>query len=85
MSDSDEHLNDPCHDLRVLVIDDNEAEAEAAVEALERIGCVCRMATSGRDGLELIRDGRVDVILTDLVMNDVDGMAIIEETKRRDL
>ena len=82
MSDSEQQANDPCRDLRVLVIDDNEAEAEAAVEALERVGCACRMATTGRQGLELIRNGHVDVVLTDLVMNDVDGMAIIEETKR---
>jgi len=71
-----------CRDLRVLVIDDNEAEAEAAAEALERIGCRCRIATSGSDGLEVIRDGQADVVLTDLVMGEIDGLRIIEETKR---
>ena len=69
-------------DLRVLVIDDHEAEAQAAAEALERIGCACRIATGGREGLEMIREGGVDLVLTDLVMHDVSGMTIVAETKR---
>jgi len=78
-SNEAEHV---CRDLRVLVIDDNEAEAEAAAEALKRIGCRCRIVTSGSDGLEVIRDGKADVVLTDLVMGEIDGLRIIEETKR---
>ena len=72
----------PAPALRVLVIDDDPAEAAAAAEALERIGCHCTIATSGRDGLEVIREGEVDVVLTDLVMHDVTGLEIVEETKR---
>ena len=69
-------------DLRVLVIDDHQAEAEAAAEALKRIGCRCRTATSGAEGLEIIRQGGLDLVLTDLIMHDVSGMQIVEETKR---
>jgi len=78
------HTREPAKslDLDVLVIDDNRAEAEAAAEALERIGCRCTVADSGRDGLEIIREGNVDLILTDLVMRDVSGIQIVEETKR---
>ena len=75
-------MRELCRDLRVLVIDDNEAEAEAAAEALERIGCRCRIAVSGNEGLEIIRDGEVDVVLTDLIMHDVDGLRVTAETKR---
>jgi two-component system, NtrC family, response regulator HydG len=70
-----------CKGLRVLVIDDNEAEAESSAEALERIGCDVRIATGGAEGLELIRNGGIDLVVTDLVMNDVDGMAITQATK----
>ena len=72
----------PCRDLRVLVIDDDRAQAEAAAEALERIGCDCRIATGGREGLGIIHEGSTDLVLTDLVMHDVNGLAIVEETKR---
>ena len=69
-------------DLNVLVIDDEPSVAAAVAEALEGIGCRCRTATSGREGLEIIREGNVDLVLTDLVMRDVSGIEIIEETKR---
>ena len=74
--------NEDALDLRVLVIDDDEPEAEAAGEALERIGCACRIATSGAEGLELVRAGEMDVVLTDLMMKDVSGLEIVEETKK---
>jgi two-component system response regulator HydG len=71
-------------DLKVLVIDDEPNVAEAVAETLERIGCHCRTATSGREGLERIREGDVDLVLTDLVMGvgDNGGIEIVEETKR---
>ena len=69
-------------DLRVLVIDDNDAEARTAAEVLESIGCRCRIATSGREGLDIIHEGNVDLVVTDLVMHDVNGIEIVEETKR---
>ena len=72
---------DDALDLKVLVIDDNEAEARSAAEAIERIGCECRVATSGAEGLETIRAGGLDLILTDLVMRDVSGLAIVAEVR----
>jgi len=74
--------NEQCSGLRVLVIDDDRAEAETHAEVLESIGCECRIATTGAEGLDVIRSGEVDVVLTDLVMHDVSGMRITEETKK---
>ena len=34
-------------------------------------------ATNGRKGLEAARNGRVDVIVTDFMMPDMDGMAML--------
>ncbi len=72
----------PRLDLKVLVIDDEPSVAEAVAETLERIGCHCRIATSGHEGLERIREGNLDLVLTDLVMGDNGGIEIVEETKR---
>ena len=76
------HETPAAQDLRVLVIDDHANDAEAAAEVLERIGCRCRIATSGQEGLEIIRQGDLDLVLTDLIMHDVSGLAIVEETRR---
>jgi two-component system, NtrC family, response regulator HydG len=73
---------EPRLDLKVLVIDDEPSVAQAVADTLERIGCDCRTATSGHEGLERIREGNVDLVLTDLVMGDNGGIEIVEETKR---
>ena len=67
--------------VSVLIIDDDEGHAQAVADSLERIGCDCRMATSGTQGLELIESDNFDVIITDLRMDDVDGLTILSKAK----
>jgi len=67
----------------VLVIDDDAAHAETLGEALERLGYAPLVATSGARGLELLRSEDVDVVLTDLRMAGVDGMAVLEAAGRK--
>ena len=69
--------------VRVLVIDDEDSHARATAEALEKVGYQCVVTTEGREGLRHIKLGRFDVIITDLVMKDVDGMEILKETRAR--
>jgi two-component system response regulator HydG len=68
--------------LRVLVIDDNASFAAAMAETLERVGYECVVATSGREGARLIDNDEFDVILTDLKMADLDGLAIVRKAKQ---
>jgi len=67
----------------ILVIDDEEGHAEAAAEALERVGHRCVIANSGEEGLQIIDEQPVDLIVTDLKMHDVDGMAVLERAKKK--
>jgi two-component system, NtrC family, response regulator HydG len=67
--------------LRVLVIDDNASFAATMAETLERVGYECVVATSGREGARLIDSDEFDVILTDLRMADIDGLAILRKAK----
>ncbi len=83
---------DPLHDnapaskpgegLRVLIIDDEEALAETLVESLERVGYQCTFVTSGSAGARKIETEDFDVILTDLKMEDMDGLAILRKAKQ---
>jgi len=66
---------------RVLIIDDDEAHAEALADGLEVDGYRCKLAHSGREGLEQISEQSFDAILTDLVMHDVSGLEVLRETK----
>src|SRR6266436_6177965 len=68
--------------LRVLIIDDEELHAEAVAESLARIGYECMIATSGKAGAEKIERDDFDVILTDLRMEDMDGLALLRKAKQ---
>jgi two-component system response regulator HydG len=67
--------------VRVLIVDNETAHAEAVAESLERVGYRCTVATTGPRGAELIEQDEFDIIITDLMMNDVDGLAILAKAK----
>lgn len=64
-------------DYRLLIIDNDPAHARAMTESLERVGHRCTVATSGPEGAKLIERETYDLVITDMVMNDVDGMQIL--------
>jgi two-component system response regulator HydG len=68
---------------RVLIVDNDQSHAETVAESLTRVGFSCRVATSGTQGAAMIDDGEYDVIITDLVMNDIDGFGILTHAKRQ--
>lgn len=68
-------------DLRVLVVDNDKDHAQAMVESLERLGYHCTKATSGPEGLQAIEQAAFDLIITDLVMNEVDGMGVLKAAR----
>jgi two-component system response regulator HydG len=65
----------------VLIVDNDQAHAETVAETLQRVGLHCRVATSGTEGARLIGERDFDVIITDLVMHDVDGLEILARAK----
>ena len=69
--------------IRVLIVDNEVAHAQAVAESLERVGYDCTVATSGPQGLKQIEQDVFDVVITDLVMNDADGLAILKYAKER--
>jgi two-component system response regulator HydG len=68
-------------DIRVLIVDNEPAHAHAMAESLEREGYPCAVATSGPEGARQIDQETYDVVVTDLVMNDVDGMELLSRCK----
>ncbi|MFN4257910.1 MAG: sigma 54-interacting transcriptional regulator [Gemmataceae bacterium] len=68
--------------LRVLIIDDEEHHAEAVAESLERVGYECVIVTTSQAGAKKIEQEEFDVVLTDLRMEGMDGMAIVRKVKK---
>ena len=71
----------PTASVRTLIVDNDRAHAHTMAEILQRIGFPCDVATSGPEGLRQVQQNTYDVVITDLVMNDVDGMQLLARTK----
>ena len=68
-------------DANILIIDDEKDQADAIAESLRKVGYTCSTSVSGNNVLDIIRRDGVDVVITDLVMQEIDGMKILKETK----
>lgn len=66
---------------RVLIVDNEPHHARAMAESLERVGYSCVVAVSGAEGAQKLQEDTFDVVVTDLVMNDVDGMEVLARAK----
>ena len=63
---------------RILVVDD-EAHVRSMISAtLERQGYEVLVASGGREALEAIDQGGFELILTDIVMQEGNGLALLE-------
>jgi two-component system, NtrC family, response regulator HydG len=67
--------------IRVLIVDDDDAHAQAVSESLVRIGCDSTVANSGKKGVSLIESENFDVIVTDMMMDGVDGLGVLGKAK----
>ena len=65
----------------ILVVDDNSANREMLGRRLEREGHRVQLAESGRQALEVLRARRVDLVLLDVMMPQVDGYEVLRQLK----
>ena len=70
---------------RILVIDDDDLMVQSYRRALTRMGHNVDSASNGREALTRFRESAFDVILSDLAMPDMDGIAFLRELRRFDL
>jgi diguanylate cyclase (GGDEF)-like protein len=62
---------------RILVIDDDAITRTVLLRQLTQRGFEARGATSGAEGLEIIRTGWPQAVLCDYLMPGVDGLAVV--------
>ncbi len=66
----------------ILVIDDDEQFNLMLKSALEIKGYNVETASNGRDAKALYQNKQYDVIITDIIMPDVDGYEVILDLRR---
>lgn len=67
---------------RVLVVDDSISVRKVASKLLKNAGFDVELAVDGLQGLELLRTGDFDVVMTDLEMPQMNGYELISEVRR---
>src|SRR5579862_7755931 len=69
---------------RILVVDDEETIREIVSSMLTAAGYKCRQACSGMEALALLESGEeFELMLSDLMMANLDGIGLLERTKER--
>ncbi len=66
---------------RILLIDDDSAERSHVTARLEEGGYAVTAASSGGEGLALLRDGHFDAVVLDLVMPGMSGLEVLRAAR----
>jgi DNA-binding NtrC family response regulator len=67
--------------FRALVVDDESSVCEAVKAILEPEGFAVTTTTSSTHALDLVRETRYDLIVSDLKMPELDGMQLYEKVR----
>lgn len=67
-------------EARILVVDDEPIVLSSCARVLAAYNV--HLAQAGLDGLERLKTGHYDLVLTDLKMPDVSGVEILREVRR---
>ena len=67
--------------MKVLVVDDDREILELPRRLVKDLGCETLLASSGVEVLEILKADRVDVVVTDIVMPDMDGRTLTMRVK----
>jgi PAS domain S-box-containing protein len=64
-----------------LVIDDDQETLRLVSEVLQSVGCAPVAIDNGKSALAFLKDHKVDVILLDLLMPEMDGFEVLRQVK----
>jgi signal transduction histidine kinase len=67
---------------KILVVDDEQSVATTIKAILQLDGNEVTAVTTGADALAQLREHEFDVVLTDLRLDDLDGIEILRETQK---
>ena len=66
---------------KILVIDDEKRMCDSIKVLLSNIGYDVDIAENGRVGIDKLRSRRYDLVITDLMMPELDGFAVMKHVK----
>jgi two-component system, chemotaxis family, chemotaxis protein CheY len=67
----------------ILLVDDSAVFRTVTAQALTKAGYATVQAVDGQDALDKVRDQRFDLIISDINMPNMDGLALLKALKSR--
>lgn len=68
---------------KILVIDDEEDIRVVLKQVLERAGYDVCVAADGKEGLEVMAQQGADLVITDVIMPGIDGVATVQKIREK--
>jgi CheY-like chemotaxis protein len=68
---------------KILIVDDEEHVRAALKQVLERAGYEVSVAATGNEGLELMKKEGADLVITDVIMPGIDGIATARQIREK--
>lgn len=69
---------------RILIVDDEEPIREVLSSLLESAGYQCKQAANGNEALKQVESKTFDLMLSDILMPEMNGLELLEQVHRRD-
>jgi diguanylate cyclase (GGDEF)-like protein len=66
----------------ILIVDDDTSIRDAMHEFIEMSGFVSSVASSAEEALDVLSDDTVEVVITDIMLPGMDGLALTDKIKR---
>lgn len=66
----------------ILVIEDDQQMREMLIQMLQRAGHTAIGAGDGLEGMHIVREQAVDLIITDIIMPEQEGLETITQVRR---
>lgn len=65
----------------ILVLDDEKSVQALFSQFLQGEGYNVLCAANGREGLEMLRKSKVDLVITDIMMPEMDGLEVVRKIR----
>lgn len=67
--------------MNILIVEDEPLIARSLKRLLEKKGCTVTWESTGNGAIETIRNQEFDRIISDLMLQDISGFDVLEESK----
>jgi len=69
---------------KILIVEDDSFVAEVYLAKLTEMGYEAVLAQNGKEGLDALKNGKIDLILLDILMPVMGGAEMLEEMKKKE-